>query len=113
MKIPAYCGFDCTGCPVYQATVAGDTVLQQRLADKYATPDCALEPGDMVCPGCLSPEVDGSKMCGACPMRSCARPRGLATCADCTDYPCAIIEQCLPPGQNGRTRLDALKQDNL
>lgn len=104
----AYCGYDCTGCPIYQATAADDADLRARLAEKYTSPEHPFRPGDMDCLGCLSPAADHNKLCGTCAMRNCAGPKGYVTCAQCPDYPCAVIERSLPAGGDGRARLDAL-----
>lgn len=111
MEILAYCGYDCGDCPVHQAGRSGDRALQAELAAKYSTGQYRFSPDDMRCEGCLSPTVDDSTMCRDCPMRNCARPKGLATCAACGAYPCAVIEQRLPPGDPGRERLDALAKN--
>ena len=43
------------------------------------------------------------------PWRTCAGARGLAHCAACGEYPCAIVEKSLPCGSAGRAALDALR----
>ncbi|MFR9216129.1 MAG: DUF3795 domain-containing protein [Ruthenibacterium sp.] len=102
----AYCGFNCAACPVFHAAARGSGA-QRQLALRYSAPGHPLLPGQMDCAGCRSdtPAV----FCAGCAMRACAGARGLAHCAACGEYPCAIVEKSLPCGSAGRAALDALR----
>ena len=103
----AYCGFNCAACPVFHAAARGSGA-QRQLALRYSAPGHRLLPGQMDCAGCRSdaPAV----FCAGCAMRTCAGARGLAHCAACGEYPCAIVEKSLPGGSAGRA---ALKRPGL
>lgn len=104
----AYCGFNCQDCPVYQATTSQDEGLRAAILAQYqhANPHLTLE--DLFCHGCKSNSADNTHLCKTCEMRCCCRAKNLITCANCNDYPCAIIERALPLESAGRSRLDAL-----
>lgn len=88
----AYCGLDCTTCSVYQATVTGDRELQAQCAREWQGTAsehwglAELQPEQMSCRGCKGEEPPLFLSCQRCPIRSCARGRGFATCAECTDW---------------------------
>ena len=43
----AYCGLHCEKCPVYLASLGGNTEEQIRLAAEYSTDTCQFSPEDM------------------------------------------------------------------
>ena len=61
------------------------------------------------CDGCPG---EGQRLFVACStwkLRSCARERGVQTCAACSEYPCAELESFLGAEPEARRRLDALR----
>jgi hypothetical protein len=74
----AYCGLYCGGCGLFQATQQG---RNKEIAEKAGKP---LE--DVTCTGCKTDVVAG--WCSQCPIRACAREKGLDYCLDCGDFPC-------------------------
>ena len=103
----AYCGLDCGRCPVYLATVQGDREKQAQLALEYSTEECAYAPEDMVCMGCRTQRLS-RKLCGACPIRSCAGGRDIVNCGYCSQYPCETIEAQLTADHKGRKALERI-----
>jgi hypothetical protein len=97
----AYCGFDCSGCPIFIATVHNDDDLRRQVAEKYS-----LEAEKMYCAGCRLEQKN--EFLQGCAMRCCAQKNALAVCNVCKNYPCGTIEKSLPEGSEGRKRLDAL-----
>jgi hypothetical protein len=95
----AYCGFNCAECPIYQATASNNDTLRRQVAERYN-----LEPEKMTCSGCRAER--GNKFLEGCSMRCCAEKKGLAICASCNGYPCAVIDKTLPRESAGRKRLD-------
>lgn len=65
----AYCGLQCQECPVYLASLSGNTTEQIRLATEYSTDTCHFEPEDMYCLGCHS-DAPSQKMCSDCDIRN-------------------------------------------
>ncbi len=70
-----YCGLYCGSCASYLATKRGT-------AGDDANTD--------VCRGCKS-AVLGS-WCAQCPLKACARKKGLEFCIQCADFPCADLD---------------------
>lgn len=87
----AYCGLPCGTCPAYKATVADDLEQKERVAVEWSNEAYSLEPADIECNGCRSNGKVAS-FCMACPIRTCAREKGLEYCIDCKEYACANLE---------------------
>ena len=84
----AYCGLDCAGCDIYRATALNDDGIRQAYADKvFKSWKLVVEPATLNCHGCRD-ERPKSGFCATCEVRQCARDRGLANCATCSDYAC-------------------------
>ncbi|MCD4650743.1 MAG: DUF3795 domain-containing protein, partial [Candidatus Cloacimonetes bacterium] len=72
MKImkKSYCGFDCTQCPVYRATIADDDDLRDAVVRKSEEkPEKALTRDDVNCLGCRS--NTRFRGCAECEIRNC------------------------------------------
>ena len=113
--ITAYCGLVCHTCPIYLATRKLDREEQagmraeiaRILAKRYGM-QCA--PEDVTdCDGC---PVEGGRLfstCRNCAIRSCARARGLASCAYCGEYACERLEAFLVSEPAARLRLEQIR----
>ena len=89
----AYCGLDCSGCDVYQATKFDDDDLRQAYADKvFDQFKIQVEPATINCHGCRD-ERPKSGFCAVCEVRKCAIDRGLENCAFCVDYGCEKLQK--------------------
>ena len=112
-KLLAYCGLDCDACEAYEATMAGDTAELERVAAQWAkqfgVPSMAV--ADVTCAGCANDDARKCSWCAQCPMRVCARERGLASCAHCSDYTgCEKLAGFFQADPSGRQRLDDMRQ---
>lgn len=103
---PAYCGFNCAECPVFIATVSGDASAMDSLRKKFSTPEHVLSDEELSCHGCKSKIPSGHAFCSSCEFRTCAMPRGIDSCGQCTEYPCSSIEKRFPSGCVSRKILD-------
>ena len=84
----AYCGLDCSGCDVYQATKFDSDDIRQKYADKiFAQFKIRVETQNINCHGCRD-ERPKSGYCAMCEVRKCTIDRGLENCAWCADYGC-------------------------
>lgn len=104
----AYCGRDCSACPAYGATQAGDDPHLAALAQEwYGEADAALTR----CDGCMTATSGRlNRWCRSCPVRACARMMGIQTCAICIDYPdCRHLWAMFARTPDARNRLDALR----
>ncbi len=85
-----YCGHDCARCMTYLATVNDDGAMRERARRFYEeTFARSLSPEELVCYGGRSSRV--CVLCKDCPFARCCRERGIASCRECPQYPCAEI----------------------
>jgi hypothetical protein len=112
--ILAYCGITCTTCDAYAATQADDpAALAQAAASWREEFNVDVTAETIRCDGC---STDGPTLCSACsdcPVRVCARERGVANCGHCPDYPdrgCDTIEAFLSHAAGLRAVLDEIKE---
>ena len=111
----AYCGLTCETCPIYLATREEDKEKQAKLKEKilYSCLDLygyqyTLE-HITDCDGCRS---DGGRLftaCKDCPIRNCARERGLESCASCAEYACASLRKFFQTEPDCKERLDEIR----
>jgi len=87
------CGIDCENCDARIATVANDSELKEKTAQKwrvmYNAPDITAE--SIYCMGC---RTDGAKIehCNDCEIRKCAYGKNFNTCGDCKELDnCQIV----------------------
>ena len=81
----APCGINCAECAAYEATMAVDEAMMQRVVDTYGQGGGSFT--DWVCLGCLHPEPGLiASYCAGCGIRSCALEKGVASCATCEQY---------------------------
>ena len=85
----APCGLYCGACGVYIATRDNNSKFRGVMASLYGT-----KPEDTECCGCMQKEpVDKLyAYCRSCPMRECVKSRGLYSCHQCKEWPCALVE---------------------
>lgn len=87
LPILSKCGYRCDLCLAYRPNIEKDPSNQQRLSDgwhKYF--GFRIPPEQILCDGCLSENpktIDQN-----CPVRPCAKAKGLDTCASCEQYAC-------------------------
>jgi hypothetical protein len=111
----AYCGLICPSCAIYLATREMDPKKQREMRveiareiKKHYGQECKAEDvGD--CDGCKS---EGGRLfpgCKNCPMRKCARQKGIENCAHCNEYACETIEEFFVTDPQARVKLDAIR----
>lgn len=65
-----------------------------RKAGVAESPQPELDAGvEIVCDGCTMIDARIPKHCLNCPVRCCCMERGVTTCADCREFPCAQLEK--------------------
>lgn len=82
-----YCGYNCHLC----AARSEDPVVRQKLVDgwkkylghQHYTAD------NVKCDGCRS---EGQVADKACPVRPCAKAKGMDSCVDCNEFPCKSMK---------------------
>ncbi len=89
----AYCGLDCSGCDVYQATKLDSEDLRQQYAAKvFEQFKIEVQPSTVNCHGCRDARPK-TGFCAYCEVRKCAIDRELENCASCPDYGCDKLQK--------------------
>lgn len=104
----AYCGFDCSMCPVYIATKTHDMISIEALRAKFSTKDHILTDDELHCHGCKSNLSEIHAFCANCEFRICAMSKKVDSCGQCRQYPCALIDERFPIGCESRRILDEI-----
>jgi len=108
-KMIAPCGIDCSICDAYFATITDDSVLKQKLVDNYeAQMGKKIALSDVECFGCPS-EGKHISFYEVCEIRTCAGTKGYATCAECSDFPCAKGNFIWKENSVSKTNLEELR----
>jgi hypothetical protein len=81
-RYDAYCGLYCGGCTAFLATKENNVATLAR--------EWNMEENDVKCLGCKSQTT--AKFCTVCPLKECARDKGLEFCGECREYPCQKLE---------------------
>ncbi len=93
------CGLYCGVCAIYIADRDNNLKFKERLVNLYkgGVPGKGTLPGsealtveDITCSGCMSGHL--FKYCQICEIRDCTQKKGYAGCHECSEFPCALIE---------------------
>ena len=118
-ELIAYCGLTCQACPIYLATRQENAeeqasmraeiarLCRQNYGMDYASADITD------CDGC---RTEGGRLfsgCSKCPVRNCAREKGLENCAYCAEYACEQLEKHFKSDPTAKTRLDEIRRSFL
>ncbi len=87
----SFCGIDCSACPAYTATQAGDGSRLAEVAKGWSSEELPLGPDDVLCDGCHAERV--AKFAPECATRQCGLEKGVANCAQCGEYVCEKLEK--------------------
>jgi hypothetical protein len=86
----ACCGLDCGKCRAYVATRRRDYASAAEIARLWSNPEEGdYKPEDIWCDGCHSDRLHA--FCAKCPVRICAKEKGIENCGRCVDYPCGKL----------------------
>lgn len=117
-QMTAFCGLDCSTCPIHLATREEDKKKQQSLRESIAKL-CAeqygmtLLPEDVTnCDGCRANTGRLFPGCSNCRIRKCAGDKNIESCAFCDDYACEILLEHFTHDPDARTRLDEMRKTN-
>jgi hypothetical protein len=108
----APCGIDCLQCDAYIATQTDNSELRQKLADDYLKNFNITIPLEAL--NCDACNQDGRHIgfCDKCAIRSCARGKGITTCAECEEFPCANGSFIWVEGSKSKAKLEELKNQH-
>ncbi|MFO7660165.1 MAG: DUF3795 domain-containing protein [Candidatus Cloacimonadaceae bacterium] len=90
----SYCGLYCGACEILiaytKALELNRGVTWEDLPKEFSS---YITEAEVKCLGCKTETV--FEGCQRCPIRSCAREKGVEYCIDCEFYPCDLINQML------------------
>lgn len=105
-----YCGLTCEHCEAFIATQQNDDALRAKVAADWSrTYGAPIFPEHINCTGCLSAGVKTYYCDQLCEIRKCAMQKAVGTCAECADYPCAVLNVMLEVAPQARATLDGLR----
>ena len=106
----AYCGLDCDRCEAFIATQKNDDALRVKVAAEWAKSyNAPIKPEHINCTGCRSAGVKTYYCDQLCEIRKCASMKSISTCAECSDYPCSVLNQMLTMAPQAKATLDGLR----
>jgi hypothetical protein len=111
----AFCGLDCSACPIHLATLEPDAAKQHAMRVDIAH-ECFLHYGMNLLPeevnDCDGCRVDTGRLfssCLDCAIRKCASAKKIENCAFCEDYACAQLGEMFGLDSQARVRLDKIR----
>ena len=111
----AYCGLDCSACPIHLATLEPDAVKQYAMRVSIAH-ECfvhygmKLQPEEVNdCDGCLANTGRLFSSCRNCEIRKCASAKELESCAFCEDYACELLDEMFRSDPEAKSRLEKIR----
>ena len=110
-KQVAYCGVICTDCLAFLATRADDDNQRKAVAEEWTQKykyDFKIE--DINCDGCLTVTGRVAGYVNECPLRKCARERGVVNCAYCADYVCVELGKFFQMVPEAKQALDVIRK---
>ncbi len=112
-KVIAFCGINCSACDAYRATQSGDPAELDRVATAWRALDPNVTTDTLRCDGCLAVTGRLYSWCAECPIRTCARKHGVASCAYCTEYVCDKRAPHFEQNPKMRSSLDTMRAEYL
>lgn len=87
-EILSYCGYRCDLCPAYHENLESDEDRERVREDwiKYYNHEAEID--EVECKGCMAGPREGNPNCQ---VRPCAIDKGVATCAECSEFACEMI----------------------
>ena len=106
-----YCGLDCEQCGAFIATRNNDDVLRAKVAEEWAKMyNAPIKPEHINCTGCQSEGIKTYYCDQLCEIRKCAMKKSVNTCAQCSDFSCALLDEVLQMAPQAKKTLDELRK---
>ncbi len=111
----AFCGLDCSSCPIHLATLEEDFDAKAKMRIEIAAMlariyHTAPKPEIICdCDGCKI--IDGRLFtgCASCEIRKCAMDNSLENCAYCSNYACDKLNRHFVTDQEAKARLEEIR----
>lgn len=107
-RLIAFCGYDCSKCPVYIASDKNNK-YKEELAEKMSGGKYRYTAEDIYCGGCTDLKGKCFKYCGECEIRVCGIKNKVENCAFCSKYPCSRIERLIENSPKAGEQLENIK----
>ncbi len=105
------CGLDCEKCEAFIATQRNDDGMRAKVAEEWARLYHApIRPEHINCTGCLSAGPKTYYCEQLCEIRKCAVGKQFGSCAECAQFPCAMLEKFLDAAPQARCTLESLRR---
>ena len=111
-KLIAYCGYDCSKCPVYIASDK-DKSYKKDIAEKMSNEQYRYTTRDICCSGCTDLKGKCFKYCRECQIRLCGIKNKVKNCALCSSYPCDKIEELIERSPKAGEALENIRREFL
>jgi hypothetical protein len=112
----AYCGLDCSSCPVHLATLEPDAGKQCAMRVSIAH-ECFEHYGMRMlpeevndCDGCRANTGRLFSSCRNCAIRKCASAKELESCAYCDEYACDKLGEMFRLDPEAKSRLEKIRK---
>lgn len=106
-----YSGLDCEQCEAFIATRNNDDALRVRVAEEWARSyNVPIKPEHINCTACQSAGVKTYYCDQLCEVRKCATGKPVGACAECSDYPCPVLNDVFRAAPHAKTRLDVRRK---
>jgi len=111
----AFCGLDCSNCPIHLATLEVNLDVKAKMrveiADMLAKIYHTTPKPDIICDcdGCKI--IDGRLFagCAKCEIRVCAMDMKLENCAYCNSFPCDKLNRHFAFDPGSKSRLEEIR----
>ncbi len=109
----AYCGFDCTRCPLYLLSKGNiDAGRREGIVRDLLNEYNGLKEEDLYCDGCKS----GRRLfpfCSDCYIRKCCMSKGIENCSECSEFPCKELVKIFSDFPKGLEHLRKMRNKNI
>lgn len=108
----AFCGLDCEKCNAFIATKNNDNELRKKVAEEWTKAYNVNVTADFInCTGCKSTGIKTLYCENMCEVRKCAISKKVDTCADCSAFPCASINEIFKYSSEPKETLERLRAE--
>ena len=105
------CGNHCGGCHDFLARARDDDALREEVS-RVIKKELGLDvpPERVGCDGCWGEIHTPWAAWTGCAIRTCVETKGLATCAECADFPCATYLKQFDEASNEAKNLREIRE---
>ncbi len=105
----AFCGLNCSMCPMYIATQADDDAGRAKAAEMLEKNyGLTFKPEEINCDGCHTKNGRILGYCKSCKMRACGMEKELEHCGHCDEQPCEFLTEFHTFSPNAKKAFDAV-----